>query len=518
MILRLPLLGRILIWSLLNLLILGVAFGVFLWTELGGDSLLGKVAGDRSMAAANALTAELRDRPLPEWENALARFEEAYPVRVLLLREDGSRFLGARLEIPPELPSRLRQIAGPGSGPGPGPGPGSDDRRPGPPPGAFPEDRFDPGPLGNPGPPPSLAGLRPQTGGPRIFLRSGRPARYWLVHGNPIRGPGLPRGLRMAMVSQTLSAGGLFFDVHSWFWAASAVIAVSVLWWLPFVRGITRSVTRMTAATEQIAEGRFDTVVPDDRGDELGRLGGAINRMSGRLDGLVHGQKRFLGDVAHELCSPLARMEMALGILEQRTDGDTRSYVDDVREEVRHMSGLVNELLQFSKAALKPIDAAMGPVSLDELTRKVVAREWPEASGLSVDVPAGMRALGHAELVERAMGNLLRNARHHGGSRGGIRIESLVDASGSILWRVADSGPGVSEAELRRLGEPFYRPDRSRSSDTGGTGLGLAIVKSCMAACRGRLELANGPERGLVATLVLQPLDEGQTSGSPSIE
>ena len=122
--LRLPLLGRILIWSLLNLLILGVAFGVFLWTELGGDSLLGKVAGDRSMAAVNALMAELRDRPLPEWENALARFEEAYPVRVLLLREDGSRFLGARLEIPPELPSRLRQIAGPGPGSGPGPGPG----------------------------------------------------------------------------------------------------------------------------------------------------------------------------------------------------------------------------------------------------------------------------------------------------------------------------------------------------------------------------------------------------------
>ena len=178
----------------------------------------------------------------------------------------------------------------------------------------------------------------------------------------------------MAMVSETLSAGGLFFDVRSWFFAASAVIAVSVLWWFPFVRGITRTVSQISAATGRIAEGRFNTVVPEERGDELGRLGGAINRMSVRLEGLVTGQKRFLGDVAHELCSPLARMEMALGILEQRTDHDTRPYVEDVREEVRHMSTLVNELLLFSKAALNPADAEMTPLPLAAMTRRVVDR------------------------------------------------------------------------------------------------------------------------------------------------
>ena len=98
MTLRLPLFGRILIWLLLNLIILGVAFGIFLWTELGGESLLGRAAGDRSQAPAGALMAELRDRPIVEWERAMARFEEAYPVRLMLLREDGSLFLGAKLE------------------------------------------------------------------------------------------------------------------------------------------------------------------------------------------------------------------------------------------------------------------------------------------------------------------------------------------------------------------------------------------------------------------------------------
>lgn len=505
MTLRLPLFGRILVWLLLNLLILGVAFGVFLWTELGGESLLGRAAGDRSQAPVGALLAELRDRPLGEWEGAMARFEEAYPVRVMLLREDGSLFLGAKLDVPAELVLRLRALAQPGSR--------LNSRRSGPPPGQPPEDHFEPRPVGAPGPPPPRLGPQSLMVGPRVFLRIGSPAKYWLIHSNPIRGPGVLRGLRMAMVSDTMSAGGLFFDVQSWLWAASAVIAVSVLWWFPFVRGITRSVSQISAATERIAEGRFNTVVPEARGDELGRLGGAINRMSVRLEGLVSGQKRFLGDVAHELCSPLARMEMALGILEQRADDNTRPYVDDVREEVRHMSTLVNELLQFSKASLKPANAEMMPLPMAEMTRRVVAREMPEAADLTVQVPEELVALGQPELVERAMRNLLRNARNHAASQGPIRIEAFSTGLHEVLWRVVDSGPGVSESELGRLGEPFYRPDQSRSSDTGGTGLGLAIVKTCMAACQGRLELTRGQERGLVASLVLKSPSEPRLAG-----
>lgn len=505
MTLRLPLFGRILVWLLLNLLILGVAFGVFLWTELGGESLLGRAAGDRSQAPVGALLAELRDRPMGEWEGAMARFEEAYPVRVMLLREDGSLFLGAKLEVPAELVLRLRALAQPGSR--------LNNRRSGPR-RVSPRRSFRAGASGSPGPPPPRLGPQSLMGGLGVFLRIGSPAKYWLIHSNPIRGPGVLRGLRMAMVSDTVSAGGLFFDVQSWFWAASAVIAVSVLWWFPFVRGITRSVSQISAATERIAEGRFNTVVPEARGDELGRLGGAINRMSVRLEGLVSGQKRFLGDVAHELCSPLARMEMALGILEQRADDNTRPYVDDVREEVRHMSTLVNELLQFSKASLKPANAELMPLPMAEMTRRVVAREMPEAADLTVQVPEELIALGQPELVERAMRNLLRNARNHAASQGPIRIEAFSSGPHEVLWRVVDSGPGVSESELGRLGEPFYRPDQSRSSDTGGTGLGLAIVKTCMAACQGRLELKRGQERGLVASLVLKSPSEPRLAGA----
>jgi two-component system sensor histidine kinase CpxA len=127
------------------------------------------------------------------------------------------------------------------------------------------------------------------------------------------------------------------------------VLLVSALLWFPFVRGITRSITEITRASEQVAPGNFEVRVKRKRNDELGRLGESVNRMTERLAGFVTGQKRFLGDIAHELCTPIARVQMALGILEQRADSEQISYVEDVREEVQHMSSLVNELLSFSR-------------------------------------------------------------------------------------------------------------------------------------------------------------------------
>jgi two-component system sensor histidine kinase CpxA len=344
---------------------------------------------------------------------------------------------------------------------------------------------------------------------PRAFLRAGEPPRYWLVAGGFVPEGGPRRPLRLVLSSESISGGGLFLDPIPWLWAGSGVLVFSVLWWLPFVRGITRAVSRMTAATERIAEGRFDAAAPEERSDELGRLGAAINRMATRLDGFVHGQKRFLGDVAHELCTPLARMEMALGVLEQRADAASMDYVRDVREEVRHMSGLVDELLQFSKAGLKPRDLPLVAVPLRALAQRVVGREAPDDPRVRVEVPDGLAALGDPDLLARGLGNLVRNALRHAGGHGPITI-AAIPAGDAVRLEVADGGPGVPPDHLARLGEPFFRPDPARTREGGGAGLGLAIVKTCAAACRGRLELRNGADRGLVAALVLGRAPSGE--------
>ncbi len=282
------------------------------------------------------------------------------------------------------------------------------------------------------------------------------------------------------------------------------MILLSSLWWFPFVGGITRAIAQMTSATERIAEGRFDGMVDEQRGDEIGRLGTAINQMAGRLEGFVVGQKRFLGDIAHELCSPLARMEMALGILDQRLDDARRDYVQDVREEVRHMSGLVNELLSFSKAGLRARDLPMDSVPLLDAVQRAIEREGVPVDRIQVAVATDLTVAGSADLLTRAVGNLVRNAIRYAGDAGPISVTATV-LDGEVRLTIADNGPGVPEEALSKLGEPFYRPDAARTREDGGVGLGLAIVRSCIEACQGTVTFRNRKPVGFEAELLLKP-------------
>lgn len=481
---RFPLYTRFLVWFALNLLLLAAIIGVLLRTEFRVESILSTLAADRVQPVADVILAELRTRPRTEWNAVLGRFEEAYGIRFSLLDERNQLMAGAPLSLPESVSRRL---------PGPGPRGGPE----GPPP--------DFGPGGDPGR--RGGGRRPGAGPPAVFFRTQDPSGYWAVIRTTIETPergerGRPGFGRLVVFSESLSGGGLFIDFTPWWWAGGAVVLVSALWWLPFVGSITRSVRQMTLATERIAEGRFDVHVDDRRTDELGRLGGAVNRMAQRLSNLVTGQKRFLGDAAHELCSPLARMEMALGILENRVGDADRDYLGDVREEVRHMSGLVDELLQFSKASLRPREDPLEVVELGTVLDRVMAREGPSPHGIRVDVVPGIRVRARPELLERAIANLLRNAIRHAGQCGPISVAAQIRGS-EVDLQMNDEGPGVPEGDLRRLGEPFFRCDLARARETGGNGLGLAIVRTCVESCGGRLNFENRKPRGFCATLTL---------------
>lgn len=485
---RFPLYARFLIWFALNLILLAVIVGVLLRTEFRIESVLSSLATDRIQPVAEVIVAELKTRPRSEWTAVLGRFEEAYGIRFSLLDDRNQVVAGSPLTLPESV---LRRLPGPGprggpDGPPPESGPGTDPgRRPG--------------------------ARRPSGGPPTVFFRSQDPSGYWAVVraalDTPDRGERGERGRppfgRLVVFSESLGGGGLFIDFTPWWWAGGAVLLVSALWWIPFIGSISGSIRQMTRAAERIAEGRFDVQVDERRTDELGRLGGSINRMTQRLSNFVTGQKRFLGDAAHELCSPLARMEMGLGILEDRVPASERERLADVRDEVRHMSGLVNELLQFSKAGLHPGIAAPEAFLLQPLIDRVVQREGPAPHGITIRSTEGIRVLANPELLERALGNLVRNAIRYAGEQGPITISTQLEG-GRILLRVADEGPGVPVQDLARLGEPFFRPDVARSQETGGTGLGLAIVRTCMEACGGSVRFQNRRPRGFVATLSVE--------------
>jgi two-component system, OmpR family, sensor histidine kinase CpxA len=97
------------------------------------------------------------------------------------------------------------------------------------------------------------------------------------------------------------TGNGFFFDPLPWMIVAAAMMLISVLFWIPMGRSITRPLARMTLAAEEVANGRFEVSIHEPRADEIGRLARAINHMTSRLSAFVKGQKRFLGDVAHEL-------------------------------------------------------------------------------------------------------------------------------------------------------------------------------------------------------------------------
>lgn len=538
---RYPLYAKILLWFFLNLLLLvaAVYLVVRIQFRFGLDMLIAGRGGERIQGLANVLSAELDERPREEWDAMLKRFAGGYGVKLALFRPDGGFVAGDQFIVPRPVADRLRErpiIPGTGERP-PLPAPGTPfsdparfqgdtERRPA----TRPEQNFPPGPNLRPGdepgdsrsplrPPQFRAGpgasvlgeppaepLRnsPPAGRPRFMLRTSDPARYWVGVQLPAHESGRPQPrLTLLAMSGSLRGGGLFFDYTPWLFVAGGVVIFSVLFWLPFVRGITRTISQMTRATEEIAEGRFNGRVAEHRRDELGSLAVAINRMAARLAGFVTGQKRFLGDTAHELCAPIARMQMALGILEQRADEKQKPYVNDAREELQQISGLVNELLSFSKAGLRQQALKLVPVHLATVARRVVEREEKTGGKIEIRIDENLFALGEAELLSRALANLIRNAMRYAGSGGDIVIAAQRDGE-RVIMVVADEGPGVPEESLPKIFDTFFRVEASRSRETGGMGLGLAIVKTCVEACEGSVTAQNREPRGLEIKIMLR--------------
>jgi two-component system sensor histidine kinase CpxA len=140
-------------------------------------------------------------------------------------------------------------------------------------------------------------------------------------------------------------------------------------------------------------------------------------------------------------------------------------------------------------------------VAVEPLAREVAAREAP-GHPVHLEFPPELRIAADADLLRRALGNLVRNAARYGGSGTPITLRG-VTAAGRVTLAVEDEGPGVPAADLDRLGEPFFRPELARTREGGGVGLGLAIVRASVAACGGEVRFANRTPRGFRAELTL---------------
>lgn len=489
-----PLSLKVTVWLLLNLLLLGVAAIAFFVAQggLSWDALVTGPAGDKLHALAGVIAGEAAAASPGERDAVLARFGAAYHVDLVIVQNHGGQLAGPRIELPATVRQRVDE-GPPGEALLGGPGSLALDGELGP-------------PEGPPGGGSPTARRAPRPGRPmgrgRFVVHTSIPSAWWIGMRVPFAsGAALPRPATLVVRSSSFFALIRLLNLETWLLAGAGVLALSIVFWLPLVRSITHHLRALTAATERIADGKFETRVATHRRDELGRLGESVNTMAARLDTLVNGQKRFLGDVAHELGSPLARLHVATQILEDRADASLREQIGDVREEVQHMSELVNELLAFTKAGMRPRDATLEAVPLDPVFARVLAREDPSAR-VQRRITSGLRAIADEPLLTRAVANLVRNALRYAGDSGTIALR--CDRNGdTVVIAVEDEGPGVPAAAIARLGEPFYRPELARTRETGGVGLGLAIVRSAVTACGGEIEFANRSPRGFRAEIRL---------------
>jgi two-component system sensor histidine kinase CpxA len=302
------------------------------------------------------------------------------------------------------------------------------------------------------------------------------------------------------------------------FWPYAVLIGgsllVTTLCWLPAARSLLKRVSRLTSATREIAKGNFDVSLPPATDDEIGHLTESVLLMSRQIAGLMHQQERFVSDAAHELCSPVSRLQIALELLRSESEdlhGEKgkhdataklrAGYFNDLAEEVQQMSELIQDLLFYSHARNQKLPPKAQDMEVAATIRKLLDREASSAMEVIVDVPSSLHVYVSEFHLRRALANLLRNAHQHAGE-GTVQITAHQDRGGVHLY-VRDQGPGIPEDELKQVFTPFYRVEYARSRHTGGTGLGLAIVQSSIEACGGTVSCRNRQPIGLEVEMIL---------------
>jgi len=209
------------------------------------------------------------------------------------------------------------------------------------------------------------------------------------------------------------------------------------------------------------------------------------------VSAMLDEKDRMLGAIGHDMRTPLASLRIRVESMEPPAEREK------VIETLEEMTGMLEETLALARAGRAT--ETVRPIDLNALADAVV--EEFVTLGEPVEMLAGDRLVAEVQpnLLRRALRNLIENAVRHAGSA----TVSVRMAGDWVAIEVADDGPGIPEAELAHVMEPFVRLEASRNRETGGSGLGLTLARSAAQAHRGRLELENRSGGGLIARIVL---------------
>jgi len=259
------------------------------------------------------------------------------------------------------------------------------------------------------------------------------------------------------------------------------------------LRRITRPLANLTNRMERFATTRdAEGQIAEEGPEDLRRLIAAHNAMEDRIVALIAEKDVMLGAIGHDLKTPLAALRVRIESVENDTE---RRRMAGTIEDITHS---LDDILSLARAghAREPLE----PVELSALVASVVEEFEDMAEPVTLADPPRLVVPLRATWIRRALRNLIGNALRYG-----HRAEVSLCQSGSFAEiSVGDEGPGIPEADIPRMLEPFTRGEPSRNTDTGGAGLGLALARAIAEQHGGELKLANRQDgEGLVATLCL---------------
>lgn len=335
-----------------------------------------------------------------------------------------------------------------------------------------------------------LAGLRQRlavaTGLPVLRLGWADADRHLLAGTVPLAAGGL-----LTFAAPVFQRGHAApFDLAGLVSLAAMAIGIGLVAAL-LVRQLTRPLRDLAAAADRIGRDPAPATVAEDGPAEVRHAARAFNAMQDRIRRLLEDRIQALAAVGHDLRTPLARLRLRAGFL---ADAEARERIDADLDEMQRM---VEATLAYLREGREAEEAR--PADLVALLRTVCDAAADAGGDVTLEAPPTLALPVRRTALRRALANLVENAVAHGG---GARVTLRRDDQ-AVHIEVADDGPGIPEADLPRVTDPFVRLEGSRNRATGGVGLGLAIARRAVEANGGSLTLANRSAGGLSAMIAL---------------
>jgi two-component system sensor histidine kinase CpxA len=295
----------------------------------------------------------------------------------------------------------------------------------------------------------------------------------------------------------------------------SMLVISFLLCWL-LAKAFSKPLIAIQKASDALGKGDLTTRLTgfERRSDEFGAVAKSFNKMASQLEGNISAHQRLLGDVSHELRSPLARLQLAIGLAEKNMENPTEQqrHLSRCEHEVDRLDDMIADVLTLSRLEHANTGLNFQQIKLTNLIQKIIddCQYIANAKQVKISLEAKQQhsLFADEKLLVSAVSNVINNAVKYTPKNTDITV-SLSSNQQKITLVVTDQGEGVPAEMLSQLFMPFFRVADGRERSSGGTGLGLAIARQAIQQHQGEISAKNSKPNGLQVIITL-PVSQTQ--------